>query len=213
MVEYQIVSGDACPEALFAFRYAVYVEELGRPQTHACHQTRRIIDPLDACGHNLIAWRDGAVVGAVRANFVRDGGTGSYEELYELDRLSDQERSTASLCTRYMVAPAQRRTRVSVELMKRIYRFGIQHGIRTSYLDTNPPYRRYYEKIGYEFLFEKTHPDYGRVSVMRLQADDLGKLRAARSPFAPIYEGYLRRCALEASAHATAGSGPSSVRP
>jgi GNAT superfamily N-acetyltransferase len=190
MVEYTLAIGDECPEALFRFRYEVYVEELHRPQSYACHKTRRIIDPLDRRAHNLMAWRDGEIIGCVRTNFVRDGGVGSYHDFYELDRLSEKDVIDASICTRYMVAPKYRRSRVPIELMKRIYKYGLYDGIRFNFIDTNAPYQKFYEKFGYEHLFDKTHSDYGKVSIMRLKADDLKWLRSVKSPFAATCAAY-----------------------
>lgn len=198
MVHYEIVSAANCPPALYRFRYEVYVEELHRAQSYACHEERTIIDPLDEAGHNLIA-RDGdEIVGCVRLNFVRDGGVQPYFDFYELERLSPLEIEGASICTRYMVAPRYRRSRVPIELLKRIYLHGLENGATSCYMDTNAPYQKLYVKLGYDSMFEKVHADYGLVSIMRLEADNLEKLTAARSPFAPILKKFLsENCSLE----------------
>ena len=34
-------------DKVYRFRYSVYVEEMRRNESHACHDNRRIVDPLD----------------------------------------------------------------------------------------------------------------------------------------------------------------------
>ena len=72
--EIRLAATDVELEALYAFRYRIYVEEMGRPQKYADHDMRRIRDPLDETGRNLVAWDNSEIVGCVRVNFARDGG-------------------------------------------------------------------------------------------------------------------------------------------
>jgi hypothetical protein len=67
-------------EEPFSFRYRIYVEEMQRKQKYANHASKQIRDPLDDFAINLIARdADGAIIGAVRTNFGRDGNLGDYE--------------------------------------------------------------------------------------------------------------------------------------
>ena len=60
---------EADREELFRFRYAVYVEEMGRYRRAADHAGHRLVDPEDA--HSVLygARQDGVVVGAARTTF------------------------------------------------------------------------------------------------------------------------------------------------
>ncbi len=197
MPEYRVYQYKDCPPDLFRFRYKIYVEELHRPQSYACHETQTIEDPLDPTGHQCVATDKGEIVGCVRLNLVREGGVQPYFDFYELYRLSEREQLSASICTRYMAAPAFRKSRVPLELLKMIYLFGIENGATSCYMDTNAPFLNMYKKFGYQTLFEKNHPDYGRVTIMRLPVLDLDYLQAIRSPFAPICRRFLeQRAAL-----------------
>lgn len=191
MPEYSVYQYNDCPPELFHFRYKIYVEELGRRQTYARHDTQTIEDPLDPTGYQGVAFNDGEIIGCVRLNFVRDGGVQPYYDFYELSQLPESDQMRASICTRYMVNPHFRKSRVPIELLKLIYLFGIENGANACYMDTNAPYIRFYQKFGYEALFEKNHPDYGRVTVMRLPVLDLGYLESVRSPFAPLCKRFL----------------------
>jgi hypothetical protein len=42
-------------EAVYRFRYSVYVEEMNRTQRYADHELKQIKDPLDDFGHILYA--------------------------------------------------------------------------------------------------------------------------------------------------------------
>ena len=50
------ITADDALDALYAFWYRIYVEEMARPQKYADHATRRIRDPLDDRGYNIVAW-------------------------------------------------------------------------------------------------------------------------------------------------------------
>ena len=46
-IELRRVTTSADCEAIYRFRYSVYVEEMNRPQRYANHEYKRISDPLD----------------------------------------------------------------------------------------------------------------------------------------------------------------------
>src|SRR5712691_857618 len=66
-------------EAIYRFRYRIYVEEMNRRQFHADHFARRIEDPLDHSGYNFAAFQDDEVVGVLRGNFPRTSNIEYYE--------------------------------------------------------------------------------------------------------------------------------------
>lgn len=183
---YKVYPYADCPKEVFKFRYEIYVEELHRKQSYADHDEKTIIDPLDETGFHGVVSAEDAIIAVIRLNFVRDGGTQPYYDFYELAKLPPNEQATASICTRNMVAAKYRKTGVSVRMLKMIYEFGIRNGATSCYMDVNAPLIPLFEKFGYEALFEKEHPDYGLVTVMRLPASNCDVLTAKRSPFAPI---------------------------
>jgi predicted GNAT family N-acyltransferase len=191
MTDYAIYRYEDCPREVFHFRYKIYVEELHRKQAYADHDAKIIIDPLDETARHCVAAKDGEIIGVVRLNMACDGGMQPYYDFYELYRLPPEEQETASICTRNMVAAKYRKTGVSVRMLKMIYEYGIRAGATACYMDVNEPLMPLFLKYGYVSLFEKEHPDYGLVTVMKLPAIDLEHLTAARSPFAPICRRFL----------------------
>ena len=107
--------------------------------------------------------------------------------------LSPEELSRASICTRYMLAPEFRKSGLAYKMLKAMYILAIENGSTSCYIDTNDPLVSMFEKIGCRTLFRKNHPDYGDVTVMRLDGLDIDHLMAVRSPFAPICRRFLER--------------------
>jgi len=191
MLSYKLFSAAACPPEVFQFRYQVYVEELHRPQAYADHERRTIRDPLDDHAYHSVVYDDAEVIGCVRLNLMRDGGLWRYFDFYEVSKLPPAEQLTSCICTRNMVRADFRKTGVSVRMLKAIYKFGMESGMTTCFMDVNEPLRQLFEKFGYKFQFKKEHPEYGLVSVYRLDVLDLEFLKQVRSPFAPLCQAYL----------------------
>ena len=57
---------------VFGLRYDIYVEEMGRYQTVADHENRRLVEPEDETGHIFYAAEDGKVVGTSRFSWGHD---------------------------------------------------------------------------------------------------------------------------------------------
>jgi len=198
MTEFRVLASDESPRDLFAFRYRIYVEEMGRPQRYADHTQKIIVDPLDDSGINILAIDDGEIVGCVRTNFLRDGSVGEYEALYGLDRLSPGEREQSSICTRLMVGPSRRRSFVTFGIMKAVYEYGMARGIYLNFIDCNEHLVPFFQKFGYRLVGRKAHPEYGDVYVLRLDVLDLAHLEDVHSPFVPSLRAFLDARAIEA---------------
>ncbi|MFN3961028.1 MAG: N-acyl amino acid synthase FeeM domain-containing protein [Parvularculaceae bacterium] len=183
-VEFRFFTRDDCPRELFEFRYAIYIEEMHRKQFYACHETRTIIDPLDETGRQLIGFSGGEIVACVRANLLSDGPVGDYFSFYGMDALDPAAALRSSICTRLMVRADFRKTQVPVDIFKRLYDFAIENRVETSYMDCNAHLVRFFRKFGYEFLGVKAHPEYGEVSIMKLDHFAFARLVSIGSPFA-----------------------------
>ncbi len=193
MVEFNVYSAACAPAEIFRLRYEIYVEELSRPQAYACHDSRTIFDPLDENAYHCVASRDGEIIGCLRLNLLREGSVQPYFDFYELHRLSFDQQRFASICTRNMVRRQFRKTTVAVKMMNAIYEYALGHGVRTNFMDVNEPLVGLFNRLGYDRLFEKMHPDYGLVTVMKLDLLDHPRLERTRSTFAPICRRHLKQ--------------------
>jgi len=172
-------------EAIGRFRYAVYVEEMGRPQKYADHKRRMILDPLDCEGVvNLAAWQDGQVIGVIRNNFVRLTDIGDYFQQYGLAGVSPELLEATSITTRLMVHSSHRKSLLGARLACSAYRSALGHGIKTDFMDCNEHLVPYFTALGYRVHRDDlVHPEYGAVTVMRLDLTDRDHLEKVRSPF------------------------------
>lgn len=187
-------------EAIYRFRYRIYVEEMRRPQKNADHLARRINDELDLNGHNIAAFDGTEIVGVVRANFARDGALGQYEEFYDLHSVGSDHPIRTSITTRLMVASAHRRSAVPTMLVVACYRLGLANDIRWNFIDCNDHLVRFFTRFGFvRHLPQGQHAEYGNVTRLRLDLRDAAHLAAVRSPFL-----HLLKASEQSSVTATA---------
>src|SRR5215813_7166081 len=188
-----ITSADAL-DALYAFRYRIYVEEMARPQKYADHAARRIRDPLDDCGYNIVAWdATGQISGCVRVNLARDGALDYYSDLLGLKAVGDEHPATTSVCTRLMILPEQRGSTLATRLSCASFDLGLSHGVVWNFIDCNDHLVGFFARMGYERTHTAVHEEYGRVNVMRLNIRDYAHLKATGSIFQRNLERYHRR--------------------
>lgn len=183
-----------CPREVFRFRYEVYVEELHRKQTYACHETRTIEDPMDRSAYHGVATnKAGEIAATIRLNYVRDGGVDPYYGFYEIDKLSPREQDAVAICTRNMTAKRYRHTPLGYRMIRNAFVLSADLDATICYIDVNKPLIPLFRKLGFRERFEKDHPDYGLVTIMRLDGLDVEYLTKIGSPFAPLSADYLEK--------------------
>ena len=105
-------------EAVFQFRYSVYVEEMGRYQDTADHANRRLVEPED--DHSLIFFAtDGAdVVATARLTWGGDGFSERQIRQYSLEPFLDElPAAVMAVGERAMVEPQHRGTGLLDDLL------------------------------------------------------------------------------------------------
>ncbi len=188
MFEYKIYDAGSAPATLFKFRYDVYINELKRTQSYADHEKGTIIDPLDKTGQQAVVKYKGDIIACARANVLRDGPVGPYFQLYELNKLSDDEVAKASIVTLDMVHKNFRKTAVFSRMMQMLYVLGIKRETQFCYMDVNPPLQPLFEKLGFKKIAEKHHFDYGDIVIMKMDILDIDHLNKQKSPFRRVYK-------------------------
>ncbi len=191
--EFRIVHDANCPTELYRFRYEVYVEELGRATSYACHDTRTIQDSLDQNAYQTIVTKGDEIIACIRLNYSNEGTLQPYYDFYELSSVPSHLQDSIIICTLDMVAKPYRRKMVFVRMLQAAFEFSLNRGARICYMDVNPPLVPLFKKLGMEVVKSKSHPDYGDVAIMRFDAHDYENLKAARSPLAPLTKRYLER--------------------
>ena len=173
---YPITIEDVPPERFHEAErlwYDVYVGEMNRTQAYTDHEQRRVVDPLQASAHILGAYVDGELIGTVRANYPRNAPVGYYEEFYELNRLGPDHPSRTSIITRIMVRKEFRATAASIRLSSNMFRRLLDNNVRWIMCDCNTGVLNFFLRLGFEVhRCDARHPDYGDVTVLRIDADD-----------------------------------------
>ena len=164
---------------LYAFRYRVFVEELGW-MARKDFGARLLVDEFDGESANYAAYDDaGEIVGSLRA--VPDGPLGlPLERCMALDGFRARKRIVE--LSRLAAAPAWRGTLLAALLMKAGYQFaervGATHLVLDTYVGNGLHLERLYAKLGFEQLTELYNdPDYRWKQGVATFALDCGQAR------------------------------------
>lgn len=183
MFEIRLAETEEELEALYRFRYKIYVEEMGREQHDADHINKLIKDELDNGGHNLVAYKKGEIVGAARVN-LNDSISAFYRDFYRIDEQPGTTETNISIVTRLMLAPEVRKSTLTYRIFIACYEFGLWRGTRFNFVDCNDHLIDLFMSFGYSYYIGKvTHPEYGSVNPLIINLHDENNLRLTNSPF------------------------------
>ena len=126
-------------EAVYRFRYTVYVEEMGRYQQSADHVGRRLVEPEDDESFILYARDGGEVVGTARLTWGGHGFSARQIDEYSLAVFLDElPHEHIGVGERVMVSPHLRGTGLIDELMERRHRAALDHDVRIQFAACEP---------------------------------------------------------------------------
>jgi hypothetical protein len=131
---------DADKEAVYRFRYSVYVEEMGRYQDTADHVGRRLVEPDDELSWIFYARDDdGEVVGTARLSWGGNGFTQRQIDEYGLASfLAELPAEHVALGERVMVRPDLRGTGLVEEVLQCRDETGLAHDVRIQFSACEP---------------------------------------------------------------------------
>jgi hypothetical protein len=139
--EVRLAESEQDKEAVYRFRYSVYVEEMGRYQDTADHVGRRLVEPEDEKSFILMIrdTDDGAVVGTGRMSW---GGFGFSErqiDEYSLAPFLDAlPHECIGVGERVMVKPSLRGTGLIDQLMEHRNETALEHDVRIQFAACEP---------------------------------------------------------------------------
>jgi predicted GNAT family N-acyltransferase len=152
-------------------RYEVYCEELGRTSPFANDKERILADDLDAFAHVLLAVESDSVVGTMRLNRSKEGPLGAIEQIYGMPTSPYHPEST-SVCTKFIVKKSHRYGQASFRLMSTSLQLGLQHGIKSCYIDCIPSLLPFYMSLGFrQSAAAFLHRENGRSIPLALDMD------------------------------------------
>jgi hypothetical protein len=179
------IEGDRDLDEVAAFRYEVYVEEMGRVQKYANEALKRVLEPLDHCGRITAAYdEDGKIVGTLRTNYLSEGDIGDYRKFYRIDEFGDPFEEHMTITTKLMVRSDLRSGSLPLRMAMEAYRVGIGRGVVMDFIDCNRHLEGFFHKLGYRaYCGRRSHAEYGDVLPMVLYSRDWLHLSVVGSPF------------------------------
>jgi CRP-like cAMP-binding protein len=180
---------DAEREQVYAFRYQVYVGELGLSPPTADPVRKRLWDPLDDVGVSHFLLDDGEVVGSLRMIFLAD--VPDPAPLVEKFRMEPAITAIgrAAVCTtsRFILHPRLRMSLAIHRLIEHAFEDAVGRGVRLNYGDCSPQLLPFYEHLGYRRYTDAYNDTaYGFKVLILMLGRDQQRLAQVRSPLARI---------------------------
>ena len=184
----RLIENEAEREAIYAFRYQVYVEELGMTKV-ADHYKKWLHDEYDEQSITFAVFEDDRIVGSLRCIILDEVGDASpliekFEMSNALERFGPKRIVTTS---RFMITPRLRNTRAVYYLMREAFVEAQRRGIRLNFGDCSPHLLPFYEQLGYRRYrdgFTDTVFGY-KLPIVMLVRDQM-YMQRVRSPLAGI---------------------------
>lgn len=196
MAKVIIATTESERQAIYRFRYQVYVEEMQKQPKAANHQARTLTDELDATATLLYMVQGDQIMATLRRNRLdRCQLPDPLEQIFALEQFSAAfPRSTLSLSSRFVVAPDWRNSLAPGSLILEAYRMAREQGIQFDFLHAAPWLLPFYKSLGYRcYAPHFLESDVGLQIPQVLLLEDLDHLQALRSPMQRLARQYHNR--------------------
>ncbi|MEM7427887.1 MAG: cyclic nucleotide-binding domain-containing protein [Pseudomonadota bacterium] len=181
-------------EAIYRFRYRVYVEEMDRYRSIADHDGKRLAEPDDETSHLFHALCDGEVIGTMRLSWGGDGGLndrhiGQYDLAPFLECLTPEQ---IVIGERFMIEPSSRGSDLLFQLFTAYLEFVNERRIQLMFGDCEPHLLNVYQGLGFRAYTRKNvnSPETGYLVPLVLVPEDVAYLRDIRSPVAGVVKDF-----------------------
>ena len=181
----KVAETDDEKRAIYEFRYRVYIEEMGKPYSHADHTLKQLTDELDDQATLLYASQDGEITGTLRINWGEDvSAFKAFNEPCALAKFRQFPVDSLSFCSRLMVHQACRSSAVAAALSTTAFLTGCCRNTQFNFMHCAPRLVRLFERMGFrQFTRRFRDPEIGSQVPLVLVLEDVEHLRAMRSPF------------------------------
>lgn len=173
-------------EAVFSFRYDVYIDEM-RKAMSACvdHGKQWILDAFDDDAEIFTASIGGQLVGTLRSNIVKiDQLPDEMQQGHLLDRFEMFDPGQLSMTSRLMVAEAYRKTLALPRLLMAVYEYRLVGGAVFDFCNCTPELVPLYQGLGYRrYTEEPVDTEIGFRVPLVMMVGGAAHLEKIRSPF------------------------------
>ena len=137
--------------AIYEFRYRIYIEEMGKPYSHADHTLKQLKDELDDQATLLYSTRNGEITGTLRINWGEDvSAFKAFAESCALANFRDFPADSLSFCSRLMVHQARRSSAVAAALSTAAYLRGRSRSTQFNFIHCAPRLSNFFERLGFQ---------------------------------------------------------------
>ncbi|MBM3270304.1 MAG: cyclic nucleotide-binding domain-containing protein [Candidatus Sericytochromatia bacterium] len=169
--------------AVYAFRYNVYIDEMGKPMAEADHERKVVEDPADESGVVLAAYDGGEVVGSLRVNIGLESVIGDPRiSIYDLHLFQDCAPERFAFASRFMVRRDFRGSIGAHRLTLAALDTVLAADVRLCFCYCAPYLVSFYEQLGFRRYTDNFNDELGYRVPMVLVLFDLAHLRAVHSP-------------------------------
>ena len=180
---------DAQRREVFAFRYEVYVNEMGR-RGHIVGDRHEplLYDVLDETAYIYGAYDNGQLVGTLRGNLVREFTPEApmpqwLADIYGLQPFLDHRADGVGFSSRLMVAQDRRGSTALGALVRHAYEVAMSRDVEFLFCNCAPSLVGMYERLGFRrYIRNVMDPQVGYRTPMVLVVFDRQHLEAVRSP-------------------------------
>ena len=173
-------------QAVYRFRYSIYVEEMGKYKSIADHVRRLFYEPCDAHSRIFYATENNEVVATARSTWGGDAPLPQRMiEQYQLAPfLAELPESAISVGERGMVVPRLRGTDLFLQLIGASLRFANEHRIQVCFGDCEPHLLNLYLGLGYRTYSKRNvnSAEAGYLIPILVGPEDVAYLRRINSP-------------------------------
>lgn len=172
-------------EAIYRFRYQIYVEEMQKRPNYADHQAKTLSDPLDETATLFYVMQNDQIIATLRRNRLDECELEPWleQQLAISPFAAAFSRAALSCSSRLMVATAWRNSLAVGSIILAAYRLAREQEIQFDFLHTAPWLLPFYRALGYRhYLPNFLDPNAGIQIPQLLVLEDVDHLQAARSP-------------------------------
>lgn len=181
-------------EAIYRFRYEIYVEEMRRYRSIADHERRLLIEPDDARSRHYYARRDGRFAGCMRFTWGGDAAfVERHVEQYDLAPFLEKLPADALVVgERFMIRPDYRGTDLLFRMFCSYLAFVNERRIQLIFGDCEPHLLNVYLGLGFR-TYTRRHvnsTETGYLIPLVMVAEDIDYFRAAGSPLVSVLKDF-----------------------
>lgn len=184
-IHFRVANNPEQKQAIYAFRYKIYIQEMGKTLADVDHENKLLKDDRDDHSVQFYLEDEDGVVACLRS-FVSEEKPFTSEEIddFALNRFSSFEKGSISLTGKLMIDPKKRNTSALGLLVINTYKYVREKGVQFDFCNCAPSLVQLYEMLGYRRYKDNiTDNDVGyRVPLVNV-LEDIQHYEFIKSPF------------------------------